>query len=619
MQASRLLQQAKQQASMGNYSHAETLLLQAIEVDKADPELYYELGNLRLESANPSGALDGFLSALKLAPGHPQILLQLGNTQMALGQHQDGVEYFRQSFDAEASPAAAYNLGNALRELGKPQEAEQWYRTALRLAPRDADTHNNLGNVLREQGRLDEAIASYQAALQLNPGLHHALAHLVHQRQHVCDWEGLDLQISQLRQIVREQPQAQVSPFAFLSLPGTTAAEQRLCSENWSRNRFGSLMAQAARAPLIHTREAPPKLRIGYLSGDFRLHPLAFLATELFELHDRSRFEIHAYSYARDDGTPTRKRLERAFDAFHDIQPQSLQQTAQQIHADGIHILVDLTGYTQTSRSGLMALRPTPVQVNWLGFPGTMGAPFVDYLIADDVIIPPEQRQHYAETITPLPDCYQPNDSQRPVAATPTRAECGLPEQGFVFCCFNQTFKITPQLFEIWMLFLKENAGGVLWLLECNPWAKANLRRAAQQAGIAPERLVFAPRAPIAQHLARQQLADLFLDTLPYNAHTTTSDALWVGLPVLTSCGDTFASRVAASLLQAAELPQLVTHSLDEYHTKALELARHPEQLQAIRQHLQQKRDQLALFDTPRFARNLEAAYENMWKNYLAG
>ncbi len=619
MQVSRLLQEAQQQASIGNHSNAEALLLQAIETDRTDPELYYELGNLLLESGNLLGAYQSLLSALKLAPGHPQILLQLGNTQMALGQYQDGAQYFRQSFDAEASPAAAYNLGNALRELGKPQEAEQWYRMALRMAPRDADSHNNLGNVLREQGRLDEAIASYQAALQLNPGLHHALAHLVHQRQHMCDWDGLDLQISQLRQIVREKPQAQVSPFAFLSLPGTTAAEQRLCAENWSRNRFGTLMTQAARTPFVHTRETPPKLRIGYLSGDFRLHPLAFLATELFELHDRSRFEIHAYSYARDDGTPTRKRLERAFDAFHDIVPQSLQQTSQQIHADDIHILVDLTGYTQTSRSGLMALRPAPVQVNWLGFPGTMGAPFVDYLIADDVIIPLGQRQHYAETIIPLPDGYQPNDSQRPVTAMPTRAECGLPEKGFVFCCFNQTFKITPQLFEIWMLLLKENAGSVLWLLECNSWAKANLQRAAQKSGIAPERLIFAPRAPIAQHLARQQLADLFLDTLPYNAHTTTSDALWVGLPVLTCCGDTFASRVAASLLQAAELPQLVTHSLNEYRAKALELACHPEQLQAMRQHLLQKRDQLALFDTPRFARNLEAAYESMWKNYLAG
>lgn len=578
-----------------------------------DPEHFYNLGNALLESHQAQDALLALQTALKLAPGHPQILLQLGNAQMALGQRQEAVSHFRQSFDAETSPAAAYNLGNALRELGKPQEAEQWYRTALRLAPRDADTHNNLGNVLREQGRLEEAIASYQAALQLNPGLHHALAHLVHQRQHMCDWDGLDQQISQLRQIVRGEPQAQVSPFAFLSLPGATAAEQRLCAENWSRNRFGPLMAQAARTPFIHTRETLPKLRIGYLSGDFRLHPLAFLATELFELHDRSRFEIHAYSYARDDGTPTRKRLERAFDSFHDIQPQSLQQTAQQIHADGIHILVDLTGYTQTSRSGLMALRPAPVQVNWLGFPGTMGAPFVDYLIADEVIIPPEQRQYYAETIISLPDCYQPNDSQRPVAATPTRTECGLPEQGFVFCCFNQAFKITPQLFEIWMLLLKENAESVLWLLECNPWAKANLRSAAQQAGIAPERLVFAPRAPIAQHLARQQLADLFLDTLPYNAHTTTSDALWVGLPVLTCCGDAFASRVAASLLKAAELPQMVTHSLDEYRAKALELARHPEQLQAMRQHLLQKREQLALFDTPRFARNLEAAYEKMW------
>ncbi len=585
-----------------------------------DPELHYDLGNALLAAGDAAAATASFTRALALAPGHPQILLQLGNAAMVQGRFTDAATWFQQSIHADAGDAAAhYNLGNALRELGKAAEAATAYRQALKLDPRDADAHNNLGNVLREQGKLDQAIACYQTALKLNPRLFHALAHLVHQRQHICDWHGLDSQIQELRRIVAEEPQAQVSPFAFLALPGTTAAEQRLCAERWVANRYAALMAESQRLHYRHDKTPKAKLNIGYLSADFRRHPLASLITELIEQHDRSRFEIHAYSYAQDDATPERKRLEQAFDVFHDILPISQHQAAEQIHRDGIDILVDLTGFTQTSRSGILALRPAPVQVNWLGFPGTMGAPFVDYLLSDAVITPPQQEAHYSEQLVYLPDTYQPNDSKRPVGTPPSRAECGLPERGLVFCCFNQTFKITPQVFDYWMDILKEIPQSVLWLLECNPWAKANLLKEAQALGVASERIIFAPRTSGAAHLARQALADLFLDTLPYNAHTTTSDALWMGLPVLTCEGDTFAARVASSLLRAIGLEELVTHSLEEYRDKALELARQPKQLQAIKQRLQANKHSAALFDTPRFARNLEQVYQDMWQRWLHG
>jgi predicted O-linked N-acetylglucosamine transferase (SPINDLY family) len=417
---------------------------------------------------------------------------------------------------------------------------------------------------------------------------------------------------------VRDEPRAQISPFAFLSLPGTTPAEQRRCAENWAANRYGPLLAEGRARPAHACLKSSAKLRIGYLSGDFRLHPLAFLASELFELHDREHFEITAYSYGTDDGTPARRRLQRAFDRFVDIRPQSLHETAQRIAQDGIDILVDLTGFTQTSRSGILALRPAPIRINWLGYPGSMGGTIADYLIADACIVPAGAEAHYGERLVRLPDTYQPNDRQRPQAEAPERSSCGLPDDAFVFCCFNQSFKITPQVFDVWMNILRPIPRGVLWLLECNRWARDNLLRQAQARGIDPARIVFAPRVPIGQHLARQRLADLFLDTLPYNAHTTASDALWAGLPLVTCRGDSFASRVAASLLQAADLPELVTQSLQEYEARAVQLATQPEALRAVRVKLEGVRAS-RLFDTPRFARHLEQAYRAMWRIHAAG
>lgn len=595
-------------------------LQQAIRRNPGDPALHYDLGGLLLAQGRTQEAVACYQAALKLAPGHPQLLLQLGNALAALGKHADAASQFQASLRADpAQLAAHYNLGNALRELGQPEPAAASYRAALRLDARDADVHNNLGNVLREMGRLDEAIDCYREALRLNPQLHHARMHLLHQRQHICDWQGLDDEIASVRRLVQDEPRAQISPFAFLSLPGTTPAEQRRCAENWAANRYGPLLAEGrARPANASSLKSGKKLRIGYLSGDFRLHPLAFLASELFELHDREHFEIYAYSYGVDDGTPARRRLQRAFDRFVDIRPQSLHETAAQISKDGIDILVDLTGFTQTSRSGILALRPAPIRINWLGYPGSMGRAIADYLIADACIVPAGAETHYGERLVRLPDTYQPNDRQRPQADAPNRSACELPDDAFVFCSFNQTFKITPQVFDVWMNLLRNVPRSVLWLLECNRWAHDNLLREARARSIDPARIVFAPRVPIGEHLARQRLADLFLDTLPYNAHTTASDALWAGLPLVTCRGDSFAARVAASLLQAADLPELVTQSLAQYEALAVRLATQPEALREVRVKLEGVRAS-RLFDTPRFARHLERAYQAMWRIHAAG
>ncbi|MGB2832213.1 MAG: tetratricopeptide repeat protein [Methylotenera sp.] len=553
-------------------------------------------------------------------------LQALGNESHAQGRYALAQASFAEALEYQPNNAAyLYNLGNAQRELGKPKEAALSYLQALKITPDDADIHNNLGNVQRELGALDLAIASYQKALALNPKLYHAKAHLVHQKQHICDWTGLENDITVIRQWVNNVPEAQISPFAFLAMPGTTAEEQKLCASNWVRNRYAGLIAGSLTTldTDFHRHDGNRKIKIGYLSADFRLHPLAFLISELIELHDRNQFEIVAFSYGMNDKTAARARLEKAFDQFHDIRQLSEMEAAQKINACQIDILVDLTGFTQTSRSGIAALRPAPINVNWLGFAGSMGVtpngkPLFDYIITDNFISPPQSIPHYAEKLAFLPHCYQPNDRERPIGKTPLRQDCGLPEGAFVFCCFNQTFKITPAVFAAWMRILKATPNSVLWLLDCNSWAKQNLIREAALQGIVEERLVFAPRVSIADHLARHAHADLFLDTLPYNAHTTCSDALWMGVPVLTCVGETFAARVAGSLLNAINLTELITYSLQEYENTAITLAKTPNLLLQIKQKLQANKMTSPLFNTKLFARSIEAAYQSMHLQYLS-
>jgi protein O-GlcNAc transferase len=551
-------------------------------------------------------------------------LQELGNESHAQGRYVTAEASFEEALENQPANAAyLYNLGNAQRELNKPKEAALQYQKAIQLSPNDADIYNNLGNVQRELGQLDLAVTSYQKALNLNPNLYHAKVHLVHQKQHICDWQGLEADILSIRNWVKSIPEAQISPFAFLAMPTTTTEEQRLCANNWVNNRYDALIKQAKTLNIKHNLPRKnQKIKIGYLSADFRLHPLAFLISELIELHDRSKFEIFAFSYGVNDKTNTRARLKKAFDAFYDIRDLSEIDAAKKINDHQIDILVDLTGFTQTSRSGIAALRPAPINVNWLGFPGTMGMlddkkPLFDYILSDSFITPSEVARHYAEQFALLPHCYQPNDRKRPIGKQPSRASCNLPESAFVFCCFNQSFKITPEFFIVWMRLLNAIPNSVLWLLDSNIWAKQNLINQAAKSNMAAERLIFAPRMSIADHLARHIHADLFLDTSPYNAHTTCSDALWMGLPVLTCVGDTFAARVAGSLLTAADVPELITYSLQDYESKALYLAKSPVGLKKIKQKLLASKVSSALFDTNQFAASLEHAYVSMWQQYL--
>jgi len=649
----------------GEHERAVASYLQGLQITPGDIDLLTNLGNIYQEGQDYEQAAHYYRQVLRATPADADIrealchaLQGMGNRQQREGAYALAAHCYQEAIRYQPQMAALhYNLGNAQRELGQPAQAAESYRKALLLEPQDADIHNNLGNVLRELGQLKEAISCYRQALKLNPCLYHAQVHLIHQKQHICEWHGeagdqneddagnagFQRDVDRIRGWVKMQPTAQVSPFAFLAMPGTTTAEQKMCADHWLENRYRGLFEHAQLQPFQYGKSGDGEtrgsiLRIGYLSADFRLHPLASLISELIEQHDRSSFHISAYSYGQDDASQARKRLEQAFDQFVDIRAMTPAEAASRIHADHIDILVDLTGFTQASRSSIAAMRPAPINVSWLGFPGTMGGimrsqqtgkgleiqqgarqPLFDYLIGDATVTPLTAADDYAEKLALLPDCYQPNDRQRPIGRIPARSECGLPENAFVFCCFNQTFKLTPEVFDVWMRLLNAVPGSVLWLLECNPQAKTNLVNEAQQRGIQAERLVFAPRMEMAEHLARQPLADLFLDTLPYNAHTTASDALWMGLPVLTCKGDTFASRVAACLLLAANLPELVATTMADYEAMALKLATEPLLLGQLRQRLESSRDSVPLFDTPRFARNLEKAYRHMWQRRQEG
>lgn len=552
-------------------------------------------------------------------------LQSLGNSADREGKFTLAEACFEEALQHQPSNAVYwYNLGNAQRELGKLETAVLSFKKSITIDSSDADTYNNLGNVQRELGKLDLAIESYEVALKLNPNLHHALTHLIHQKQHICDWRGdgeasLARQIDKIRHLVKTSSEAQISPFAFLAMPATTSEEQKLCANHYVTQNYKHLFELRDTLKLTRTLQSRKKIKVGYLSADFRLHPLAFLITEMIEQHDRAQFEIYAYSYGSDDKTKIRKRIEKAFDYFIDIRAMNDIEAATKINHDQIDILVDLTGFTQSSRTGIVALRPAMLHINWLGYPGTMGeyingenqkAPLFDYILADATIAP--NKDAFCEEVLYLP-CYQPN-MQREHKVASKKIEHQLPENSFVFCCFNQTFKINPDMFAVWMRLLKQIPHSVLWLLASNKWAKENLEKEAEIAGIERHRLIFAPRTDSATHIERQQHADLFLDTLPYNAHTTASDALWMGLPLLTCMGDTFSSRVAASILHAAGQHALVCDSLKCYEETALALAKHPEKLAKIKSDLLQLKKTSDLFNSEKFARSLETQYHAIWQ-----
>jgi len=506
------------------------------------------------------------------------------------------------------------NRGVVLHDLKRFDDAVASYDRALSINRDYPEALYNRGLALDRLKRFDDAIASYERALAVRPNYPFLFGSWLLCRTTVCDWRGLSDAIKRLEQKIDARESAS-PPFPVLTM-SSTAARQKTCTEIYVRKNYPA----TALLPPLEGRYEHDRIRLGYFSADFRNHATAYLAAGLFERHDRARFELTAFSFGSAKNDAMRTRLEKSFDRFIDVRHMSDADVAGLARKLEIDIAVDLKGFTRDSRTGIFALRAAPIQVNYLGYPGTMGAGYIDYLIADPILIPEGDRQHYAEKIAYLPDTYQPNDSTRPIAGKPfTRAECGLPDNGLVFCCFNRTYKILPFVFDVWMRLLRSTPGSVLWLVAGDATATQRLRAEAQARSVDPARLVFAERMAHSEHLARHRLADMFLDTLPYNAHTTASDALWAGVPVLTCLGQTFAGRVGASLLNAIGLPELVTRDLAQYEAMALELATNPDRLLSLKQTLAANRLTRPLFDTARFAAHIESAYVAMWKRHQAG
>ncbi len=572
----------------GELEEAEACFRRLLAAQPDDPEALFHLGALLALRLRLDEAADIFRRALRRAPEDPHLWIRLGEVAVA--------QFTEKSL----------------------QEAEKCFNRAVELNAAYGLAHFALGHVLAMQDRHAESLASFQAAYRLDPESVAFQAHLLFAMQRQCEWSRLDELSGLLRRAALERPEQPPHPFNLTSI-GSTPREQLACARHYARAMSAPWGADRARLGFRFERGRRERLRIGYLSAEFHEHATAYLAAELFELHDRGRFEIIAYSYGPDDRSPMRARLERAFDKFRDVRLRSFAEVATAIHADGVDILVDLKGYTFRAHPEIMSLRPAPLQVSFLGYPGTMGAEFIDYIIGDRIVTPAESAGDFAEKLVLMPDSYQVNDRRRPVGKTPSRSALGLPDTGFVFCCFNQAYKILPETFSSWMRLLKGVPGSVLWLLGSLPAAGENLQREAAARGVERSRLLFAPQLPLAEHLGRLGAADLFVDTFPYTAHTTASDALWAGLPVLTRSGDTFASRVAASLLAAAGVPELVTRTPEEFEALGLRLARSPAELRALREKVAKCRSGARLFDTPRWVRNLELAYEGMWSAYGAG
>jgi predicted O-linked N-acetylglucosamine transferase (SPINDLY family) len=565
-------------------------------------------GNCLKELQRYDEALASYDKALALKSDDPMALNNRGVLLQTMFRLEEALASFDRALARRPNFADALNnRGNTLQKLMRLDDALVSYDRAIALDPRHVEAYYNRGNALRQLKRFDEAIASYDRALARKPDHASAFNWLAHCVNWTCNWPRKAALASEVVARVAER-RSVISPFTFLGFSDDPAL-QRTCAETFTADAFPELPAPLVTGP---TR-AHGKLRIAYLSADFHEHATAYQLAGLFEQHDRAQFEITAISFGVDDGSPMRRRLSAAFDTFHDVRRQSDGAVAELMHAHSIDIAVSLNAFTQNTRPGILARRPAPVQVHWPGFAGPTGAPFIDYMIADETVVPQDHQTFFSEQIAYLPDCYLPTDSNRIVAeATPARRNAGLPDDAFVFCCFNNLWKITPELFDVWMRLLQAVHGSVLWLLQDNEIAARNLCSEAQARGIDPHRLVFAGRLGSAEHLARHRHADLFLDTLPCNAHATASDALWMGVPLVTLMGEGFASRVAASMLRAARLPELIATSLPDYETLALGLAQNADLLANCRECLTRDRLKLPLFDTARFCRNLESAYLQM-------
>ncbi len=594
---------------LGRPAEAAAAYDQTLALNPRHVDVLYERGVLFLEQKQPVEALDLFKRAIAIEPTYCFPHNGMGLALNHLERPAEALAAFETAIRADPKFASAYvNRAVSLSEFGRKDEALATLDRAVVLDPNNANAHGNRSTLLASLGRKVEAFESLQNALAANPNFPFAHGLRLHYKMYVCDWRDYESDLADLlARVGRGERASQPSP-----LLGVTDDPmlQRKAAELWmSLNHPENPVLGSLRPYPRHDR-----IRIGYYSADFHAHATAHLMAELFELHDRDEFEITAFSFGPQTGDATQQRLKASAEHFIDVRGLSDREVAALSREREIDIAVDVKGLTEGYRSGIFAHRAAPVQALYLAYPGTMAAPYYDYNIADATIVPEEHFPHFSEKIIQLPHSYQVNDRKRKASArVPSKAELGLPEKGFVFCSFNNNFKITPPVFDVWMRTLKAVPDSVLWLIEDNELAARNLRREAMARGVDPARLVFCGRVSPADHLARHAGADLFLDTFPCNAHTTASDALWMGVPVLTCMGQSFVSRVAASLLKAVNLPELIVTDMDSYERLAISLGKNPARVQAMKEKLTRERTTVPLFNTPLFTKNLEAAYQRMY------
>jgi len=599
---------------LGRLEEAQAGYAQVLATSPDDVAALFNRGLVLAELDRIAEALASYDRTLAIKPDYVEVLINRGIALTRLGRTAEALESYDRAVACNAGYAEAFNnRGALLADMGQYDAALEDYDRALAIKPDFPGFLDNRAGLFRLAGQHERAARDYSRLLELAPGNGPALGYKLYANIQICKWDQHDADKNALTRHIMAD--ANILPFTALLLSDSGEAHLR-CARNYAHRKY----PVAAKPLWSGERYSHDRIRIAYISADFHLHATAHLMAELFERHDRERFEVSAWSFGPETGDTMRGRLRRAFEHFNDVRDISDDNVAAQLRAAEIDIAVDLKGYSKGCRPAIFARRVAPVQVNYLVYPGTTGTECMDYIIGDAEVIPEGHEVYFSEHVVRLPDSYQVNDSKREIAEhVPGRAEAGLPESGFVFCCFNNNYKITPEVFDVWMRLLKRVDGSVLWLLQDNAAASRNLRQEAKARDVDPDRLVFAPRRPPPDHLARHRLADLFLDTVPCNAHTTASDALWAGLPVLTCRGQYFAGRVAASLLRAIGLPELIVDDLAAYEAMAYELATTPALLAGIKFRLVQNGASYPLFNIDQYRRHLESAYVAMYQRYQRG
>jgi len=614
----KFIEEAEKYEREGDLSKAIHSLKKALQIEPKNYIIQIELGNLCASNKQFEEAAGYFRRSLYQFKDNVDIknalcfsLTSLGNEYYLKSKFQLSEACFEEVLEYEKNNwVYYYNLANTQDKLNKISKAYENYQKAIKLNPNDADLWNNNGNSERKLGYLDKAVKSYQNALKIKPDLFHALVHLTHQKQHMCDWYEIDQYLQKICSIVQTNAEALISPFAFIANPLSSPQDQLSCATQWTQNHFKDRVFTKGKW------KRKNKVRIGYLSSDFKLHPLYFLIRDVIKYHNRNIFEIYAYDASPHENTNERKTLVKLFDYYRDISSLNDEKAVSLINDDEIDIFIDLTGYTNNSRAFIAPQLKNTSTINWLGYPGTMGLtqekPLYDYILADHFIIPENDENYYAETILRLPFAYQPNIENRAHLNQKNREDYGIPENAFVYCAFNQSFKITELIFKAWLTLLEKYPKSILWLTHSNAWSTRNLKDYANKCGINPERIIFASRAPNDEHIARHALADLYLDTLPYNAHTSASDALSMNLPIVTLKGNTFASRVAGSLLHSLNLDELITENIENYIHCASRLTENLKYRQDIIYRLNEAKKSSPIFQPQLFVKTLESIYLNL-------